>query len=83
MNKGDKVICIKNLFLKQERDFFKGNIYEIYDIYDDEGLIAIVNYKEGIFLQQNIFYLTESPIKYFELFSEYFMTMAEWGPTNR
>jgi len=66
MNKGDKVICIKDLFINEFSTFTiltKGNLYEIEDVYN-----------------KTFWVMTNDRLRAFnvESFSKYFITLAEW-----
>lgn len=83
MNKGDKVICIKDYTFQSrlingpEYRYFAGKEYEIISKETSNSVyIAADLSKESI--HKGINFDVTGTNKYFEKFDEYFMTLAEW-----
>jgi hypothetical protein len=72
MNKGDKVICIKDLRIFEFEPYFEINgIYDISFVKENK----YVTITDGI---SNTSLWTAQSIQEWKKFSDYFMTMAEW-----
>jgi hypothetical protein len=83
MNKGDKVLCIKDCHYKDEKPYLEGVWYEI--IQNFRYAVVIINYEifQGLesSSQYNFFTIEhERQNKDFDsnIFQEHFITLAEW-----
>jgi hypothetical protein len=80
MNKGDKVVCIKDFSLYDQK-FIKGKLYQITQIYTELPCCYISGeiYHNNLNFGYTFHFETENNKPNFnKKFSEYFITLAEW-----
>jgi hypothetical protein len=77
MNKGDKVICIKDFDVSNQK-FIKGKVYQIKRIDKYSCYIAGEIYINDRNFGYRLFYFKYERKSWHKMFSEYFITLAEW-----